>query len=102
MAPAEPLVLAWSAINRINSNGDVLSPEEKVSVFTGLKAITIEAAKSIKMEKIIGAIAVGKKADFVLLAENPFKIDPVKIKEIKIFGTVFEGKEFPIHKFTQA
>ena len=96
MAPAEPLVLAWSAINRINSNGDVLSPEEKVSVFTGLKAITIEAAKSIKMEKEIGTIAVGKNADFVLLAENPFKIDPAKIKDIKIFGTIFEGKEFPI------
>ena len=96
MAPAEPLVLVWSAVTRINSNGDVLSPEEKVSLFTAMKAVTIEAAKSIQMQKEIGTITVGKKADFVLLAENPFKIDPVKIKDIKIHSTVFEGNEFTI------
>ncbi len=96
MAPAEPLVLVWSAVNRINSNGDVLAPEEKLSLFTAMKAVTIEAAKSIRMEKEIGTIAVGKKADFVLLAENPFKTDPVKIKDISIYSTVFEGKEYKI------
>jgi predicted amidohydrolase YtcJ len=96
MAPAEPLLLVWSAVNRINSNGDVLAPEEKVSLFTAMKAVTIEAAKSIQREKEIGTIATGKKADFVLLAENPFKIDPKKIKDIKILETVFEGKPFPV------
>jgi predicted amidohydrolase YtcJ len=95
MAPAEPLLLVWSAVNRINSNGDVFAPEEKVSLFTAMKAVTIEAARSIQMEKEIGTITNGKKADFVLLAENPFKIDPVKIKDIKIVETVFEGKSFP-------
>jgi predicted amidohydrolase YtcJ len=96
MAPAEPLLLVGSAVNRINGNGDVLAPEEKVSLFTAMKAITIEAAKSIQREKEIGSISVGKKADFVLLEGNPFKIGPVKIKDIKIYGTVFEGKSFPI------
>jgi predicted amidohydrolase YtcJ len=96
MAPAEPLLLVWSAVNRINSNGDVLAPEEKVSLFTAMKAVTIEAARSIRMEKEIGTISAGKKADFVILEENPFKIDPVKIKDIKIHSTVFQGKEFKI------
>lgn len=96
MAPAEPLILAWSAVNRINSNGDLLAPEERVSLWTAMKAITIEAAKSIQREKIIGSIAAGKKADFVLLAENPFKIDPKKIKDIVIYSTVFEGREYKI------
>jgi predicted amidohydrolase YtcJ len=96
MAPAEPLLLVWSAVNRINSNGEVLAPEEKVSLFTGMKAITIEAAKSIQREKEIGTILVGKKADFVILAENPMKINPVKLKDIKVLETVFEGKSFPV------
>lgn len=96
MAPAEPLLLVWSAVNRVNSNGDILAPEEKVSLFTGMKAVTIEAARSIRMEKEIGTISAGKKADFVVLEENPFKIDPLKIKDIKIYGTIFEGKEFKI------
>ena len=96
MAPAEPLLLVWSAVNRINSNGDILAPEEKASLYTSMKAVTIEAARSIQRENEIGTIAVGKKADFVLLAENPFKIDPVKIKDILIYSTIFEGKEFRI------
>jgi predicted amidohydrolase YtcJ len=95
MAPAEPLLLVWSAVNRINSNGDVLAPEEKVSLYTSLKAVTIEAARSIKMENEIGTITKNKKADFVILAENPFKINPVTIKDIKILETVYEGKSFP-------
>jgi predicted amidohydrolase YtcJ len=61
MAPAESLVLAWSAVNRININGDVLAPKEKVSLFTAMKAITIEAAKSIQKENEIGTITTGKK-----------------------------------------
>ena len=96
MAPAEPLVLVWSAVNRINSNGDVLAPEEKISLFTAMKAVTIEAARSIQREKEIGTIAVGKKADFVILAENPMKVDPIKLKDIKILETVFEGRSFPV------
>ncbi len=98
MAPADPLLLVWSAVNRINSNGDVLAPEEKVGLFTAIKAVTIEAARSIRMEKEIGTISTGKKADFVILEENPFKIDPVKIKDISIYSTVFEGKEFKIQR----
>ena len=98
MAPAEPLLLVWSAVNRINSNGDVLAPEEKVSLFTAMKAVTIEAARSIRMENEIGTISAGKKADFVILEENPFKVNPTKIKDISIYSTVFEGKEFRIQK----
>jgi hypothetical protein len=29
--------------------------------------------------------------------EYPFKIDPIKIKDIKILGTVLGGKSFPLN-----
>ncbi|MBK6877786.1 MAG: amidohydrolase family protein [Ignavibacteria bacterium] len=61
MAPADPLLLVWSAVNRINSNGDVLAPEEKVSLFTAMKAVTIEAARSIRMEKRSEQFQQGRK-----------------------------------------
>lgn len=48
------------------------------------------------MDDVTGSIKTGKKADFVILAENPMKIDPMKIKDIKILETVFEGKSFPV------
>jgi predicted amidohydrolase YtcJ len=39
-------------------------------------------------------IVAGKKADFVLLAENPGKVDPMRITDITIIGTAFEGKRY--------
>ena len=97
MAPAEPLLLVWSAVNRINSDGDVLAPEEKVTLFTAMKAVTIEAARSLQQEGQIGTIAEGKRADFVILGQNPFKVDPVTIKDVPVIATVLGGKEFPVH-----
>ena len=44
----------------------------------------------------IGSIRAGKKADFTVLKENPLEIDPLKIKDIEIKATVFEGKVFNI------
>jgi predicted amidohydrolase YtcJ len=96
MAPAEPLLLVWSAVNRINSDGDVLAPEEKVTLFTAMKAVTIEAARSLQQEGQIGTITVGKRADFVILGQNPFKVDPVTIKDVPVIATVLGGKEFPV------
>ncbi len=62
---------------------------------TAMKAVTIEAARNLQREKEIGTISIGKKADFVYLQENPFKIDSKKIKDISIYSTVLEGKESP-------
>ena len=35
--------------------------------------------------------SAGKTANFTILAENPFKVDPMHIKDIKIIGSVFRG-----------
>jgi predicted amidohydrolase YtcJ len=96
MAPMEPLFLAWIAANRITALGNKMAPEEKVSVYKALQGITINAAFVLRLESMTGSIAKGKRADFVLLAENPLKVDPMKIKDIAILGTVFEGKPYPI------
>jgi predicted amidohydrolase YtcJ len=96
MAPLQPLVLAWVAANRITADGTLLAPEEKVPVYNALQAITSNAAFILRMEDVTGSIKAGKKADFVILAENPMKIDPIKLKDIKVLETVFEGKSFPV------
>lgn len=97
MAPLEPLLLAWIAVNRVTANGTEMAPQEKVPVYTALQGITSNAAYVLRLEDQTGSIRVGKKADFVILAENPMKIDPMKIKDIKVLGTVFEGKSYPLN-----
>ncbi len=92
MAPAEPLLLAWVAANRIVASGKVMNPEEKISVYNAMKGITITAARTFEMEKKIGSIKEGKEATFTLLETNPFKIAPEDLKDIPVVGVIYKGR----------
>lgn len=91
MAPVEPLTLVWTAVNRQTSQGSKFSQDQRISVFDAMKAITIDAARTLNLENEIGSLKVDKLANFTILKENPFKIDPIKIKDIKIVGVVYKG-----------
>jgi predicted amidohydrolase YtcJ len=92
MAPMEPLTLAWTAVNRVTSQGSRFSQDQRVDVYTALQAITINAARVLNLENEIGSIEVGKTANFVLLDENPLKMEPITLKDIKVLGTVYRGE----------
>lgn len=98
MAPADPLYLMWCGVNRITTSGRVAAPEQKVSREGALKAVTINAAYSLKMENEIGSIEPGKLANFTILSDNPVTCDVKKIKEIQVTGTVLEGKSWLIKR----
>ena len=91
MAPMEPLTLAWTAINRVTSQKSAFSQDQRITVYEAMRAITIDAARTLNLEKKIGSIAEGKKANFVILNESPFEVDPMEVKNIKILATIFEG-----------
>ena len=96
MAPAMPLNSAWVAVNRIAESGAVMCPQERVSVEAAKRAITIDAAYILGMEDEVGSIRSGKKADFTVLEQDPFEVAPEALRDIPIWGTVFEGRPFPI------
>jgi predicted amidohydrolase YtcJ len=102
MAPGQPLLLMWSGVNRITNDGNVRGPEQKVSGLGALKAVTIEAAYSLQMEDDAGSIVPGKLANFTILAENPLTVDPVKVKDIAVWGTVSEGRVLPVKRAVAA
>ncbi|WP_455170011.1 amidohydrolase [Aegicerativicinus sediminis] len=97
MAPVEPLTLAWTAINRVTSEGSKFSQDQRLSVFEGMQGITIDAARTLSLEDRIGSIKEGKQADFVILGKNPFKVNPMEIKDIEVKGVVHKG-QFHINK----
>jgi predicted amidohydrolase YtcJ len=92
MAPVEPLFLAWCAATRQTKRGKVASPTEKLTVYEALKAITIDAAFALRLDHDIGSIVAGKKADFTVLESDPFEAGADHLKDIAIWGTVFEGQ----------
>jgi predicted amidohydrolase YtcJ len=98
MGPAAPLVLAWCGVNRVTPSGRVAGPEQRVSVDDALRAITIEAAYSWRQDHRIGSIAPGKIANFTVLNEDPYAIEPIKLKDASIWGTMFEGAVYPVKR----
>ena len=52
------------------------------------------AAWTLKADHEIGSIEVGKRADFAVLEDDPLTTDPMKLKDVRVWGTVLGGKVF--------
>ena len=102
MAPAKPLQLVWSAVNRLSAEGQVMGEDQKVDLDTALKAVTIDAAYSIRLEDEVGSITPGKYANFTVLEESPYAVEPIALKDIAVWGTVLEGRVQPAAATTAA
>lgn len=95
MGPAAPLALASFAVNRRTPSGRVADPGQCIAVEAALRAITIDAAYSWRMEDQLGTITPGKAATFTALAEDPYAVDPTRLGDIAIIGTLYDGRWFP-------
>ncbi|WP_171126754.1 amidohydrolase [Ruegeria sp. HKCCA4707] len=96
MAPAVPLKFMWAAVNRVATSGWVPGPDQRISAEDALKGITIGAAYSLRLEDEIGSIETGKLANFTILEDNPLTVDPMKLQEIGVWGTVLQGRVQPV------
>jgi imidazolonepropionase-like amidohydrolase len=46
------------------------------------------------MDDVVGSIASGKKADFVVLGNNPYEQGADKLRDIAVDAVIFEGQVF--------
>jgi len=95
-APVSPtpsiLALVDAGVNRLSGTGKVVGPDERVTPFDALRAVTSTAAYQLKEEKNKGTLEAGKLADLVILDKNPLKVEPTTIKDILVVETIKEGK----------
>lgn len=91
VTPMGPLFTAWCAVNRQTMSGRTLGAAQCISVPEALYAITMGAARTLKLEAEIGSIETGKRADFAVLADDPLAIDPMRLKDLPVLGTVIGG-----------
>lgn len=82
----------WCAVQRTTMSGRILGKEQAVSIKEALRCSTINAAYQYHEENEKGSIKEGKKADLVILDNNPLKVENDRIKDIKVLETFKEGK----------
>jgi predicted amidohydrolase YtcJ len=67
-------------------------PEQKISIAQAMKAYTSTGAYSSFEENLKGQIKEGQLADIIVFSDDLFSIDPMKIHEVKIALTIFDGR----------
>ncbi|MBT8202100.1 MAG: amidohydrolase [Acidimicrobiia bacterium] len=95
VTPLSPLRVVSSAVNRATATGHVLGPDERINVTEAMTAATIGAAYQLKMDDEVGSLAVGKRADFAVLDDDPFGGEPEALADIGVWGTVLGGVAQP-------
>lgn len=92
-SPNKPLETLQTATTRKTVSGKVLGPEERISVDDAIRGYTINAAYQLFMDKEVGSIEAGKFADMIILSDNPRKVAPEKLSNIKVLATYVGGEE---------
>lgn len=91
VVPPDIMRLVWSSVNRRTQSGDILGPLERISAYRALQQVTINAAWQIGEDSSKGSIAVGKRADMVVLDSNPLSVVPNSLHAIKVVATIKDG-----------
>ena len=95
ITPLAPLFTAWCAVNRLTASGRVLGATQRISVMDALRAVTLGAAWTLKLDGEIGSIECGKRADFCVLEDDPTEVGAERLKDVRVWGTVQGGRVFP-------
>lgn len=80
------------AITDIDDPTWLLNPDERISVLDAVKAYTINGAYQLFRDGSVGSIEAGKLADIIIVDQDIFKIDPLKIDSTKVLTTIFNGE----------
>ena len=92
VTPLSQMFVVWSSVNRVSRTGVIVGPDQRITPYEGLQAVTINGAYQYGEQKSKGSLEAGKLADLVILDKNPLKVKPMTIKDIKVIETIKEEK----------
>lgn len=87
-----PLVGIEVAITRRDLDGELIAPEQAITVADALRAYTLGGAVATGDESNRGSIEPGKWADLAVLSSDPTAVDPETLSEIHVDMTVLAGR----------
>ncbi|XP_038068548.1 N-substituted formamide deformylase-like [Patiria miniata] len=91
---ANPFANMKTAITRCTRDDPTTpyGPEYRVSIHEVLKSYTVNAAWQLHLDQKVGSIKPGKKADLVILSDNPYDVDPFDLEKIRVIETFVDGR----------
>ncbi|RME35421.1 MAG: amidohydrolase, partial [Thermoflexia bacterium] len=85
-----------AAVTRSRPDGyggpDGWVPAQRITVAEAVRAYTWGAAYAVGMEGRLGTLAPGKLADLVILNQDIFAVDPSRIPQTRVLGTMVGGR----------
>ena len=92
----DPRLGLYSATTRTDAEGKPAGgwrPEELLTAFEALRGFTLDAAYAGFAEEDVGSLEVGKRADFVVLGQDPLAIPPARLRSLDVRATYVDGQQ---------
>jgi predicted amidohydrolase YtcJ len=103
VSPPTPVLNMQTAVTRRTRSGAVHGPDQVISLDQALRAHTIDAARTLHRDTLVGSITVGKLADFTELAADPYTVDPTTLADkAAARGTWLGGERVDLDAFLAA
>jgi len=87
-----PLLGVQSMVTRRTASGEVIGPEERISLEEAFRMYTSYAAYASREEGLKGTLARGRLADLVVLEQDPWAIPAEEIGQIGVALTIVGGR----------
>ena len=92
VVPPDIIRLIWATTNRKTRSDQVLGPDQRLTTFEALSAVTRMAAYQYSEEDSKGTLETGKLADLVILSRNPLTMDPGDLLDLEVDETWSRGE----------
>jgi predicted amidohydrolase YtcJ len=91
---ADPRLGLYAAVTRQDLSGKPVGgwlPGERLTRAEALRGFTLDAAWSLFLDKEIGSLEVGKRADLVVFGRDPMTVPEIEIPKAEIDYTLVDG-----------